>query len=187
LSRRKTTKFWEIAIEKRLAERQELMPLLHTTVYGPFNPTSEKSKLKRLVIMLSDYGFTNTDIIGSTNRPNLNGLDRHEISKFYLEESDVNLLVFTLEGSYQGLITEFDMITSFNMRDKWDTCIICYEKKNKKKALGSLQLDRLKQINIGRTRIVVIPFSNFELFLGEIQNHVFNEYKFLGPVLKDRS
>jgi hypothetical protein len=116
-------------------------------VYGSFWPKREKSKLVRLAEKLRERGFPDTDIVGGPLRPSIEGLDCFELSVFYLDESDVNFLVFSPKGKRLGVTTELDhVLNSPQMMLKRRFCVVLDEIHNGRSSIGALQRARLREL-----------------------------------------
>lgn len=153
------TEWWRHAYEERVAERARLAKLIRITIYGSWQPPDQKQILLNLVNYLRNKGFSDTDIVEGEKRPNPGGLNSFDVSTFYLESSDVNFLVFTLEGTRLGVTTELDYILmSPIMVKKWRFCVVFNQTKETEQSLGKLQQDRLA--NLGE--IPVVPFEPWE-------------------------
>lgn len=140
---------WLYFFEKKKRERLRLRPLLQITIYGSFQPSTEKERLSRLVEGLRKKGYTSCDIVGGKLRPNPHNLASYELSQFYLEHSDVNFLVFTHEGKRLGVTDELGYVLHSPIMSKMrQFCIIFDEVSLGHSALTTLQLDKIKDLEM---------------------------------------
>lgn len=140
---------WLHFFHKRKQERERLKPLLQITIYGSFRPLAEKERLLKLVEVLRKKGYVSCDIVGGDLRPNPGNLKVDELSQFYLENSDVNFLVFTHEGKRLGVTDELGYtLHSPVMKKMRQFCAIFDELTPGYSALTSLQLERIKEIGL---------------------------------------
>jgi hypothetical protein len=179
--------WWDYSFQRRKAERSVTMSLMRCTVYGSFQPPEQKEQLEDLSRHLRNKGFKNVDIIGGPLRPHPKDFDSYQISIHYLEESDVNLLVYTLKGSRLGLTTECDhVLNSPLMFKRWGSCIIFNQTDSNGQSIGQLQRDRLMEINSGQQRIPVVPFETHNELLDSAYNQLVDFHKAIGSILRQR-
>jgi hypothetical protein len=185
---KRLTEWWDYCFQRRKAERLATMSLMRCTVYGSFQPPEQKKQLESLSLHLRSNGFTNVDIIGGPLRPHPIEYNSYQISIFYLEESDVNLLVYTLTGSRLGLTTECDhVLNSPSMFKRWNSCIILNQTDPEgKDSIGQLQKDRIMEINSGQQRIPIVPFETYEELAEIAYYQLIDFHKALGSILRQR-
>jgi hypothetical protein len=119
---------WEEFKYKYQNDINSLRPLLNITIYGSYNPPSEKGLLILVKQTLIDKGYANTKIV--EDRQNQDS-DPLEVSKQCLLFSDVNFLIFTKKGKRFGVIRELAFIAEDDrMRPKINHCVIFVEKVN---------------------------------------------------------
>ena len=78
-----------------------LRSLLNITIYGSYNPPSEKELLKSVKQILIDNGYVKTKIVEDLQEQNSEPLEE---SKKCLLFSDVNFLIFTKNGKKYGVM-----------------------------------------------------------------------------------
>lgn len=147
-----TTRFtdrWLNFFEKKKRERVRLKSLLQITVYGSFQPPTEKERLLRMVKVLREKGYKSCDIVGGDLRPNPHNWKVHKLSKFYLEHSDANFLVFTQEGKRLGVTDELGYtLHSPIMKKMRQFCVVFSELSKGYPSLTKLQLEKVKEIGM---------------------------------------
>jgi len=174
------TEWWRHAYEERVVERTRLAKFIKITIYGSWQPSDQKQILLNLVNYLRKKGFSDIDIVEGEKRPNPGGLNRFDVSTFYLESSHVIFLVFTLEGARLGVTTELDYILlSPIMVEKWRFCVVFNQTKRTKQSLGPLQQDKLADLG----EIPVVPFESWEELNESAHRWVLIFLKKLGHIL----
>jgi hypothetical protein len=149
--------WWEAAYARRIKESADIKSQLRITIYGSFRPASERRRLEALANKLRQRGFPDTDLVEGEKRPNPDKLNSYEISVFYLQVSDVNFLVFTLQGRCKGVTTELDhVLESPEMTLKRSYCVVFNQMVGTRSAVGQLQLDRIRDLG----DVGIVPFLN---------------------------
>lgn len=140
---------WLHFFDKKRLEISRLKSLLQVTIYGSFQPTTEKERLLNLVHVLRRKGYKSCDIVGGELRQNPQNWKVDKLSQFYLENSDVNFLVFTHEGKRLGVTDELGYtLHSPVMRRIRQFCTIFDDFSTGYSALTSLQLKRIEEIGM---------------------------------------
>ena len=153
------SQWWIRAFDEQIARKTELAKLLRITIYGPWKPDEQKKILLDLVHSLNGKGFMDTDVVEGALRPNPKNLNSFDISASYLESSDVNFLVFTLEGACRGVDTELGYVLMHPiMVNKRSNCVVFNQERGGRQSLSQLQIDRLKDLG----DIPLVPFNTWE-------------------------
>lgn len=101
-------------LERTLAKR--------ITVYGPHFPFKEKKRLDNLCAWIRENKYKNTSLV--INLPDSyfpfpmnrdSDIRNWERSEYCLKTSDLNILVFTLEGKNSGVTSELDYMVENNL------------------------------------------------------------------------
>lgn len=129
------------------------------TVYGPHFPNKEKKKLDKLCIWLRENDLKNTNLV--INLPDSHfpfpiskdsDIRNWERSEYCLNTSDLNIIIFTVDGKNSGVTSELDYLIEKNINFLMfiETKIIIKRNKRKKKirAGSSIIRGRLKKISI---------------------------------------
>ena len=182
------TEWWQIAFERRLAEKKKIIKFLRITIYGSFWPNNQKCKLLEIVDFLQEKGFEDTDIVGGILRPNPGELNIFDLSMFWLKESDLNFLIFTREGKRIGVTTELDQILiSPDMYEIWSNCVIFHQIEDDRDSIGDLQKSKIRDLNKNRERVCIVPFETWENLKSDLYLHAFDCYKAMSNILYIRS
>jgi GH35 family endo-1,4-beta-xylanase len=175
--------WWQVAYQRRTAEKALANAQLRITIYGSFSPNGEKDNLLRLAQHLREHGFDDTDIVEGLRRPNPWGYNSHEISKFYLECSDVNFLVFSRSGARLGVTTELDLVLdSPELAARRSCCVVFEQMEGTARSLGKLQQDRLLEVG----EISVVPFETWKQLCEIAYLWAVDFCKKLSPMLRAR-
>lgn len=144
-----STHRWAYYYKNKLTERDRLKPQLRITIYGSFQPHSEKKRLLNLVQSLRKKGYADCDIVEGKLRGNPKKLSPPDICQFYLEHSDVNFLVFTHKGKRLGVTDELGFILHSPLMYKMHAyCVIFDDFSRGYSSLTPLQLEKVKQIGL---------------------------------------
>lgn len=100
---------------RRLGERMSI------TLYGSYHPPSEMRFLERQRDFLQGEGFALACLVKDGPDDGATALDA---SKRYLENSDVNFLIFTKAGMRLGLVRELAYVADPSMRRKAADCVV---------------------------------------------------------------
>lgn len=173
---------------KRLrSENEELRQRLRVTLYGPFHPPKEKDKLSSLASEVRARGYSNCDIVEGPRRPNPpdnQGKEwpPNEISKFYLMNSDVNLLIYTDTGINQGVITEGNMLSSDpELTDSARRSYAYMEETDGHRVLGDMARSQFES-----RQIRIQPFRDLDHLIEQLISRVRMEFKHMHQRLKYR-
>ena len=93
------------------------------TLYGSYYPPSEMSFLKRQRDFLRNEGYALACLVKDGDGDG-DGVTALEASKRYLENSDLNFLIFTRAGKRHGLIRELAHVADLSMRMKAADCVV---------------------------------------------------------------
>lgn len=91
------------------------------TLYGSYSPPSEMRLLENLRDFLQSEGYDRACLVKDDPAAVVGPL---EASKRYLENSDVNFLIFTRGGKRLGVTRELAHVASAAMRDKVADCVV---------------------------------------------------------------
>ena len=173
--------------KKRLEESYILRKKLRITVYGSWYPSTEKELLSEIVDFLRANGYEDTDVVEGEKRPNLWKADSYTISTLYLENSDVNFLIFTHLGKRMGVTAELShILESPRMCDRMGACVVFNEIKKSRPAVGKMHIDRMIQLNENVVQIQVVDFKSKEELFDAVLAHASSLLKKFAPRLESR-
>lgn len=184
---RELSDWYDHSFKRRLEESYSLRKKLRITVYGSWHPAPEKDLLLEIVNFLRANGYENTDVVEGDKRPNLWEADSYTISTFYLENSDVNFLIFTHQGKRMGVTAELShILESPRMCDRLGSCVVFNEIKKSRPAVGKMQIDRMIQLNEDIIQIQVVDYKSKEELFEAVLAHASSLLKKFGPRLDPR-
>ncbi len=179
--------WYDNSFRKRLDEAYNLRKKLIITVYGSWFPPPEKDFLLKIVDFLRENGYEDTDVVEGEKRPNEWEADAYTISTFYLENSDVNFLIFTHEGMRVGVTTELShVLESPRMCDRLGSCIVFNEVKDDMSAVGQMHIDKMAQLNETSIQIQIVNYDSEDELFEAILLHAASQLKKFGPRLDSR-
>lgn len=155
-------------IDKWMNRINELKRKLRVGLYGAYYPSSELRRLRRLRDCLRKKGYNVLLAEDLGGRPEFT--DDRQRSVFLLENSHVNVFVFTFRGKNQGTISELEHV--LRNRELVAKSVVCVESEGGRKAITSLIL--------GLGILNIIEFKRGDdlcrLVEGILRNHLFYNF-----------
>ena len=117
------------------------------TLYGSYRPPAELRLLECKRDALRDQGYALTSLV----RDGLeDGDDPLEVSKKYLENSDVNFLIFTNSGMRLGVVRELAYVAETMTKSKIADCVAFDHMVDGHTSIPSLSMSDLRNSQINR-------------------------------------
>ncbi len=146
------------------------------TLYGSYHPPSEMSFLERQRDYLRAEGYALACLV--KDGPD-DGITALEASKRYLENSDVNFLIFTRAGKRLGLVRELAHVADASMRRKAADCVVFDQAAGGASSVPDLSLCDLDDAKIQRYEFRDEPELQVGL-LTRAQDYVMGKQDILG-------
>lgn len=173
---------WDKFLKRKEQEFDILKMRLTITIYGSYQPNSEKEFLIRQKKFLRNEKFAKTSLVIDFPNPSKK-FSSLEISEHCLEFSDVNFLIFTKKGKRLGVVRELAHIAkSPNMIYKAADCVIFDQVIKGRSSVPSLSIKDIENIGIQR----VIFSTEKDLQESLLSNASWYTRKF-NPILKRRN
>lgn len=134
----------------KLHQFRKVAEQLRITIYGSYQPGSERRLLERQRDALRSGGYPMTSLVSDYSVP-WEGATPLEISTHCLETSDANFLIFTRNGKNLGVTDEIAYASmSDSMADRARHCVVFDEVFGNRGTASVLSLGRIENSGIVR-------------------------------------
>ena len=136
--------------DSQLSKFRKVAEQLRITIYGSYQPDSERRLLERQRDALRSAGYPLTNLVDDYAIPR-EGATPLEISVRCLETSDANFLIFTQNGKNLGVTHEISYVSlDDSMADRARHCVVFDEILDNHGAASVLSLESIKNSGIVR-------------------------------------